>query len=240
VSAADDAGEEEVGGVAAAAGYVLAAFAQDRLRALEGELVDERLVDAVEEAVAPADPACVGGVADDPVHGRVPPAGRRRGRVLVTQLAGDRDRAQPLARVEVEDPAHDRCLYPIGYKGALLVGEEVTERWPARVPAALLCATFDAGRDAVDDRGVLELGEHGKHLQHHPPGRRAGVERLRRRAQGHSVGVKLLGQPGELAHLAGEPIDPVDEQQIDAALAGEIERGLQARPIELGAVARSS
>jgi hypothetical protein len=82
---------------------------------------------------------------------------------------------------------------------------------------------------------VLELGEHGQHLQHHPPGRRAGVERLRRRTQCDLVRVELLSQLGELTDLAGEPVDAVDEQQIDAALAGEIERRLQARPVELGA-----
>jgi hypothetical protein len=39
----------------------------------------------------------------------------------------------------------------------------------------------DAGGDAVNDRGVLELGKHAKHLQHHPAGRRAGVEWLGRK-----------------------------------------------------------
>jgi hypothetical protein len=111
-----------------------------------------------------------------------------------TQLAGDRDRAQTLARVEIEDPVHDRRLHRVGHQGALLVGEEVAERRPARIPAALLGAALDPGTDAVDDRGVFELGEHGQHLQHHPAGRRAGVERLRRGAQGDPVGIELLGQ----------------------------------------------
>jgi hypothetical protein len=65
--------------------------------------------------------------------------------------------------------------------------------------------------DAVDDRRVLELGEHGQHLQHHPPGRGAGVERLRGRAEHDIAGVELLGELGELAHLPAQPIDPVDE-----------------------------
>jgi hypothetical protein len=110
----------------------------------------------------------------------VAPAGRRRGCVLVAQLAGDRDRAEAFAGVEVEDPPHDRRLDLVGDKRALLVGEEVAERRSAGVPAAFLGAALDPGGDAVDDRGVLELGEHGQHLQHHPAGRGAGVERLRR------------------------------------------------------------
>jgi hypothetical protein len=48
----------------------------------------------------------------------------------------------------------------------------------------------------------------GHHLEHQP------------------VGVELLSQLRELAHLAREPIDAVDEQQIDPAVTGEIERGL--------------
>jgi hypothetical protein len=159
-------------------------------------------MDAVEEPVAPADPARIRRVADDPVHGRMPPAGRGRGRVLVTQQAGDRDRPEPLARVEVEDPPHDRRFDRVGHECALLVGEEVAEWRSARVPAALLGATLDPSRDAVDDRRVFELGEHGEHLQHHPAGRRAGVEGLGRRAQHDLVGVELFGQLRQLAHLA--------------------------------------
>jgi hypothetical protein len=82
---------------------------------------------------------------------------------------------------------------------------------------------------------VLELGEHGQHLQHHPPGCGAGVERLGRRAQRDPVGVELLGQLRQLAHLAREPVDAVDEQQVDRFVAGEIERGMQAGAVELGA-----
>src|SRR5439155_14803214 len=74
--AADEAGEQEVGGVAAAARDIVAALAQDRLRAGEGDLVDERLVLSVEGLIAPADLAGVGGVGEDEVHRRMAPAGR--------------------------------------------------------------------------------------------------------------------------------------------------------------------
>ena len=80
--------------------------------------------------------------------------------------------------------------------------EGVPDWWASAVPAAFLGAAFDAGGDSVDDGGVLELGEHAEHLQHHAPGWRACVERLGRRAQDHAEPVKLLGDPGELAHLA--------------------------------------
>jgi len=58
---------------------------------------------------------------------------------------------------------------------------------------------------------VLKLGEHSEHLQHHPSRRRAGVEWLGGGAQDHAEVVEFLGDPGELAHLAREAVDAVDE-----------------------------
>jgi hypothetical protein len=62
-------------------------------------------------------------------------------------------------------------------------------------------AAFESYGDAVDDGRVFELGEHAEHLQHHPPRRGAGVERLGRRLQHDVELVEFLAQPGELAHL---------------------------------------
>jgi hypothetical protein len=130
------------------------------------------------------------------------PAGRRPRRLFGTELFGDCDRALPLVRVEVEDALHDRRLHRIGNEQAPLARERVAERWPAAEPASLFRASFDAPRDAVDDRGVLEFGEDAKHLQHHPARGRASIEWLRRRAEYDAVAVKFLGQLGELANLA--------------------------------------
>jgi hypothetical protein len=78
---------------------VFAALAEDGLRSFEGEFVYERLVDAVEDAVAPADLAGVGWVADDPVHRRMSPPGRWCRRAFVAELLGDSACAEPLAGV---------------------------------------------------------------------------------------------------------------------------------------------
>ena len=59
-------------------------------------------------------------------------------------------------------------------------------------PAAFADTPFEPGDDAVDDGGVLELGEDAEHLQHHPPGGRAGVERLGRRLQDDAQPVEFL------------------------------------------------
>jgi hypothetical protein len=78
----------------------------------------------------------------------------------------------------------------------------VAERKPSGCPPPFFRAAFDAGGDAVDDGGVFELCEHAEHLQHHPPGGGAGVERLGRRAQHDAEPVEFFGELGELAHLA--------------------------------------
>jgi hypothetical protein len=111
----------------------------------------------------------------------------------------------------------------------------VAQRQPAGRPLAFLRTPFDACADGVDDRGVLELGEHAEHLQHHPAGRGAGVERLGRGAQHDAEPVELLGQLGELAHLSRKTVDTVDEQQIDLPRARELQRLRQPGPLELRA-----
>ncbi|HTW42844.1 MAG TPA: hypothetical protein VMD79_11065 [Solirubrobacteraceae bacterium] len=54
---------------------------------------------------------------------------------------------------------------------------------------------------------MLELGEHAEHLQHHPTGWGAGVERLSRRAQHHVQGVQL---PFDIADLRVLRLDMTD------------------------------
>ncbi|HVC86319.1 MAG TPA: hypothetical protein VNC40_02715 [Gaiellaceae bacterium] len=49
---------------------------------------------------------------------------------------------------------------------------------------------------------MLELGEHTEHLQHHPPRRGAGVERLGCGLEDDVELVEFLADPGELADLA--------------------------------------
>src|SRR5437667_721162 len=119
---------------------MLAALAQDRLRLREGELVNERLVHAVEDVVPPADLADVSGIADDPVHRGMTPAGRGCRCAFVSELPRNCARAESLACVEVEHATDDRCLDRVGREHALLVREGVAEGWPAAEPASFLRA----------------------------------------------------------------------------------------------------
>ena len=166
-------------------------------------LVDERVVQAGVALAAPVHPAEVGLVLEQPLHDGGLPAARRRRRTLVREQPGDRGRAEPVARVQLEHAADDRRL-PLVRDDVLVLVAAVAEGQLAGRPAALLGAALDAGGDAVDDRRVLELREHRQHLQHHPTRRRTRVERLRRRPQRHADPIKLLRQLRQLPHLPAD------------------------------------
>ncbi|MDA8358386.1 MAG: hypothetical protein M0Z95_19325 [Actinomycetota bacterium] len=83
-------------------------------------------------------------------------------------------------------------------------------------PAATGSFALHAGDHPVDDGRPLELGEHAEHLDHHPPGRARGVEGLGGRAEGDPGSVQVFEELGETAHRAGEPVDPVDQEEVEA------------------------
>ncbi|HTS72144.1 MAG TPA: hypothetical protein VMG74_00360 [Gaiellaceae bacterium] len=171
----------------------------------------------------PADEAAIGGVGEDELQRIRRPAllaGRRR--AFGVECAGDGGGAELALGVEVEDAAHDRCLDRVRHEQLRLAVTHVAVGGAAAHPFAFAHAAFESGGDAVDDGGVLELGKHAEHLQHHPPGRGAGIERLGGRLQDDVELVELLAQPSELTHFSGEAVDAVDEQQVDALVAGEI------------------
>lgn len=162
------------------------------------------------------------------------PAARWGGCLLSVEAPSDGGGSKPSGRVQLEDAPDDRRGSLVGDQ-LLLIVACISERDAPVRPAAFPGAALDPTRHAIDDRRVLELGEDPEHLKHHPPRRRACVERLGGRAQNHVELCQLLGDARELADLATEPVDPVDEQLIDPALAGEVECGLQPRAIELRA-----
>jgi len=118
--------------------------------------------------------------------------------VFSVQAPGDGGAAEPPGRVPLEDGPDDRCGALVRDQLLALVAG-IAEGEAAVRPAPFPRAALDAAGYAVNDNGVLELGEHAKHLQHHPPRGGAGVERLGRGAQDHAELVQLLG---DLAHLA--------------------------------------
>jgi hypothetical protein len=95
---------------------------------VEQVLADQRLVARIEDLVAPADAAQVGRVGEYAVNGGVPPAGRRGRRCLGAQALRDRDRAGPLADVQLEDAPHDRRGDGVGQEQLPLAGVGVARR----------------------------------------------------------------------------------------------------------------
>jgi hypothetical protein len=186
------------------------ALLEDRLCPLERVRVDQRLVDSREGLLAPAHTSDIRLVVQDPYDDGRLPSTRRRRRVFVCEAASDGGCPHASGGIPLEDAPDDG-------RGALVRDEllalvaDIAERDAAVRPTSFTGAALDTGRDAVNDRGVLELGEHAEHLKHHPARGRPCVERLCRRAQNDIELVEFLGDPGELANLPAEPVDPVDE-----------------------------
>ncbi|HET9676752.1 MAG TPA: hypothetical protein VFP21_04515 [Solirubrobacterales bacterium] len=61
-----------------------------------------------------------------------------------------------------------------------VLAEPVAEGDVAADPLAAFCLALHPGDGSFDDGRPLELGEDAEHLNHHPPGRAGGVERLGR------------------------------------------------------------
>jgi hypothetical protein len=197
---------------------IASALLQQRLCALENVTFNQRVVKSREALIAPVDTADIRLVGEYPQHDRRLPAARRRGRLFCVEATGYRRGSQPPGRVPLEDSPDDRRGALVGDQLLLLVACVSERNAPVR-PPPFLGAPLDARGHAVDDRCMLELGEDAEHLKHHPAGRCACVERLGRRAQDHVEPCQLLGDARELAHLAAESVDAVDEKLVDPALA---------------------
>jgi hypothetical protein len=85
------------------------------------------------------------------------------------EAPGDRSSTETPGRIPGEDAPDDGRRALIGDELLLLVAR--VSEWDASVGSASFSgAALDAAGDAVDDGGVLELGEHAEHLQHHSAG----------------------------------------------------------------------
>jgi len=135
----------------------------------------------------------------------------------------------------VEDLLHDRRFGRLGFEVAAVGVVAVAEGDGAAGPLAAGGLAFHAGDDALDDGRAFELGEHAEHLHHHPARRGGGVERLGRGAEEHCGVVELFQDLGEAADGAGEPVDAVHEQEVEAFRLRFLERALQPGPVEGGA-----
>ncbi|MFY9579386.1 MAG: hypothetical protein WAQ33_08670 [Gaiellaceae bacterium] len=171
------------------------------MRAFEEVFVDERLVWRRVAGAAVVDLAQVGAIAEDRQHGlRVEGLVVLRSVATLGQPAGERGRAFEPVGIAREDLLHEWCLGWVGFQVAALRVEAVAEGERAAGPLAAGRLAFHAGDHPLDDRRPFELGEDTEHLDHHPPGRAGGVERLAGAAKEHAGLVELLQQLREAAH----------------------------------------
>src|SRR5258705_10155079 len=67
------------------------------------------------------------------------------------------------------------------------------------------------------------------------PHRAGGIELLGHRDERSALGVKDLDQPGKIGERAGQPVDLVDDDDIDPAALDVGEQALQCRPLHIAA-----
>jgi hypothetical protein len=111
----------------------------------------------------------------------------------------------------------------------------VTERDDAAHPESLLLGRGDLVADALARDLPLELGKREQHVERQSAHRRGGVEALCDRHKGHLVRVKELDQLGEVRQGAGQPVDLVDDNHIDAAGPHSDEESLKGWPLHRAA-----
>jgi hypothetical protein len=110
--------------------------------------------------------------------------------------------------------------------------EGVAERTGACQPLAARGLALEPLADPVDQKPSLELSEDAQELQQHPADRTLGVDGLGCRPERHPGGIEGLHDGHEPDNRAGEPIDPVDEQDVELAGPGCCERRLKPGPLQ--------
>ena len=98
----------------------------------------------------------------------------------------------------------------------LAVDDVVAERRRAAHPHALAPRGGELVADALADHLALELGEAEQDVQRQPAHRGGGVELLRYAYERNVVLVEYFDNPCEVDERAGQPIDLVDDDHVDA------------------------
>jgi|GEM_PF-4354682 len=221
VVARDEPSVQVVAGDGGALCVLLASQPEDLAGEVEGLRIDERRVRGGVVGVAKVDLAAVDPVAQHGADGHVVPWLPGLGAVAaLVEPGGDGLGAVSLAAVAVEDDGHERRFVGVHGEVPAVWVDEMAVGAGAAAPLTAGGFAFHAGNHPVDDGGPLELDEHAVHLDHHPPGRGGGVERLGGRTERHSGGVELFEQRGQAPHRPGEAVDTVDEQEVEAMGAG--------------------
>ena len=119
--------------------------------------------------------------------------------------------------------------------GDLSVLGVVAERGHAADPKPLALGGGDLVPDPLGGDLALELGKGQQHIERQPPHRGGGVELLGDRDERHAVPVEQLDELGEVGQRAGQPVDLVDDDDIDLSGADIVQQPLQRRAVGVAA-----
>ncbi len=133
----------------------------------------------------------------------------------------------------LEDHPHRRGLGRVDHELSLV--DPIAERRVAAHPHAAGPGCRELVPDPLADHLALELGEGEQHVEGQPAHRGGGVERLGDADEGDVVPIEHLDQPGEVHERAGEPVDLVDDDDVDAAQFDVGHETLQGRALQRAA-----
>ncbi len=109
--------------------------------------------------------------------------------------------------------------------------DPVAERDNASHPNAALFRGGDLVADALAGDLTLELGEGQQNVEGEPAHAGRGVEGLGHRDEGDAILVEHLHQFGEVGKRPRQPVDLVNDDDVDALGAHHVEQRLERRPL---------
>jgi len=133
-------------------------------------------------------------------------------------------------KVALEDRADQEGMLLHDVQHAILYS--VPERHLSSHPEPLLLGGGDLVTDALARDLPFELREGKKNVKRQPPHRARGVELLGDGDEGDAMLVEELNELGEVGERAGEPIDLVDDDDVDPALDHVRQESLQGRAFQ--------
>ena len=116
-----------------------------------------------------------------------------------------------------------------------VLAHRIAERRDPAHPHPLLLRGSDLVANALAGDLALELGEREKNVEGQTSHRGRGVELLGDRDERHVLLIEDLDDLGEIGERAGQPVDLVDDHDIDLAGADIGKQQLQARPLHIAA-----
>ena len=238
----DAPGERRAGDAVAACRVTSCVGIELRLYRLEQRGVDDRRVKAIVNLVLVHDQPEIDAVAQQleqraATEGLAAdgPAGARRS-LLGANTARVEPALQRMHRAQLEIGVEDRANRS-GFglvddeRTRALGGEVVAERHVATHPHALRLGGGDLVADALAGDLALELCEGQQHVERQPAHAGGGVEGLGDADEGDVLPVEQLDHAGKIGERPGQPIDLVDDHDIDLAGFDVGEQAPERRPV---------